>query len=97
MNFQQITDPHFDDDLRNTLLSQMCIRTIISMENSDFVAYSGDMVTGNCWDGSKDWFRRQWNDVTRVVSEWKIPYAVTFGNHDVEVVISISILFQRQI
>ena len=75
----------------------MCIRTIISMENPDFVAYSGDMVTGNCWDGSKDWFRRQWNDVTRVVSEWKIPYAVTFGNHHVEVMISISILLQRQI
>ena len=54
----------------------MCIRTIISMENPDFVAYSGDMVTGNCWDGSKDWFRRQWNDVTRVVSEWKIPYDI---------------------
>ena len=54
-------------------------------------------MTGNCWDGSKDWFRRQWNDVTRVVSEWKIPYAVTFGNHDVEVMISFSILFQRLI
>lgn len=66
-------------------MSQMCIRTIMSMENPDFVAFSGDMVSGYNWDGSEGWLRRQWKDVTRIVSEYKTPYAVTLGNHDVEV------------
>lgn len=62
----------------------MCIRTIMSMENPDFVVYTGDMVTGHCWDGNPGWVRRQWKDVTRVVTEYNTPYAITMGNHDVE-------------
>ena len=55
------------------------------MERPDFVAFTGDMVTGYNWDGTQGWFERQWKVFTKVVTENKIPYAYTLGNHDVEV------------
>ena len=56
------------------------------MEHPDFVAFTGDMVTGYNWDGTKGWFERIWKLFTKVVTENKIPYGYVLGNHDVEVV-----------
>lgn len=84
-NEQKITDSHFDDDLRDTLLTQYCLKTVLDMEKPDFVVFTGDMVTGYSWDGSEGWFERQWKEFTRTVREREIPYAYVLGNHDVEV------------
>ena len=71
--------------MRDTLLTQYCLRAVIGMERPDFVAFTGDMVTGYNWDGTQGWFEREWRVFTKVVTEDKIPYAYTLGNHDVEV------------
>ncbi len=84
-NERKITDSHFDDDLRDTLLTQYCLKTVLDMEKPDFVVFTGDMVTGYNWDKSKGWFERQWKEFTRTVREREIPYAYVLGNHDVEV------------
>ena len=70
------------------------MRRIISLDNPDFVAFTGDMVSGtvSCmayilggnWNHTEGWFRDQWKHWSSVVTERKIPYGYTLGNHDGE-------------
>lgn len=83
--FTQITDSHYDDDVRDTTLTHFCLETVLAHENPDFVAFTGDMVTGYNWDGKQGWFKKQWLKFSERMTRLRIPYAYVLGNHDVEV------------
>ena len=85
MNHMQITDSHYDDDVRDTTLTHLCLNTVLKNEVPDFVAFTGDMVTGYNWDKKPGWFKKQWKKFTTRMVEMRIPYGYTLGNHDVEV------------
>lgn len=85
MNHMQITDSHYDDDVRDTTLTHLCLNTVLKNEDPDFVAFTGDMVTGYNWDKKPGWFKKQWKKFTTRMVDMRIPYGYTLGNHDVEV------------
>ena len=70
------------------------MRTILNVTVPDFVAFTGDMIAGNClmfcfqiggeWNHTEGWFEDQWHHWTLAVREQNVPYAYTLGNHDDE-------------
>jgi len=57
------------------------MRTVISEENPDLVVLTGDIVVSG---GAA----QLWLEVVQPMTEAKVPFAVTFGNHDTETDIS---------
>ncbi|MDR1169367.1 MAG: metallophosphoesterase family protein [Prevotellaceae bacterium] len=73
----QFTDVHYvsGEKLCDVALENM--KAILDAENPDFVMFSGDVIFGKPADKSM-------REAISAVSERKIPFAVTFGNHDDE-------------
>ncbi|MDO5571359.1 MAG: metallophosphoesterase family protein [Bacteroidales bacterium] len=77
----QFTDVHYVKGSDVSVQSLDAMNVVLDQEKPDLVIFTGDIVTGNpAVEG--------WNDVLKVVIDKKIPYIVTFGNHDHEVGIS---------
>ena len=74
---------HYDDDVRDTTLTHFCLETVLARESPDFVAFTGDMVTGYNWDGKPGWFKKQWLKFSERMTRLRLPYAYVLGNHDV--------------
>ncbi len=45
--------------LRIILMLLQVIASVLEFEKPDFVALSGDMVSGFAWDGRKGWFEER--------------------------------------
>lgn len=73
----QFTDVHYNPEFEGCKGSLQLINDVLDNEKPDLVIFSGDIVVCNqCEKG--------WKDVTDPVIKRKIPFAVTFGNHDDE-------------
>lgn len=44
------------------------IASVLEYEKPDFVALSGDMVSGFAWDGRKGWFEERWGPLGLLTS-----------------------------
>lgn len=73
----QFTDVHYiPDDPRSDIALER-IREVLKVEKPDLVVFTGDMVYGKPVEKAMETVMRQ-------VACRKIPFAVTFGNHDKE-------------
>jgi hypothetical protein len=73
----QFTDVHYIPDDPRSHVALENIKEILEAEKPDFVIFTGDVVYGKPAD-------KGMHEVLGLVSERKIPFAVTFGNHDDE-------------
>lgn len=69
-------------DIKANLLQMQNLK----LDKPDFVAFTGDMIS-DYTKRSKDpgFFKSNWENYTNSVTSLNIPYAYTFGNHDVGV------------
>jgi hypothetical protein len=81
----QFTDTHFFKGGARSPEVLENMRTVLDEEKPDLVVLTGDIITGN----RKNWpTMESWEILTDLLIEYKIPYAVTFGNHDDEAQVS---------
>lgn len=73
----QFTDVHFIYDNPKSDISLERIKEVVDAEKPDLVIFTGDVIYGKPAEKSL-------RTVLNLVSERKIPFAVTFGNHDDE-------------
>ena len=76
----QLTDCHMKFETpeeHNKTLAR--IDHVIKEEHPDFIAITGDVVTGN-----RDTRSRMWHIVIDRLDSYGIPYAIVYGNHDAE-------------
>jgi hypothetical protein len=73
----QFTDVHYVHGNIKSDTALMAINRVLDAEKPDMVIFTGDVVTGRP-------VKEGWDAVTRPVIDRKIPFAVTFGNHDDE-------------
>ena len=91
-----MSDLHCGENVDQDFNTTEVIRTLVHAENPDFLAFSGDMVSGRrsdpmdftivgyAWDQSPNWYERIWKRWTAPLLELKKPYGYTLGNHDSE-------------
>jgi hypothetical protein len=80
----QFTDLHWIADekfIQGNDSTLQLMSHVIKTENPDFVVFTGDVVV------SKD-AAKGWKEVTKILSDLKVPFVVVFGNHDTETDIS---------
>ena len=81
----QFTDTHFYIGGEKSSEVLKNIEAVLDMEKPDLVILTGDIVTGH----EDNWPTiESWELITKLLIEYQIPYAVTFGNHDDEAQIS---------
>lgn len=76
----QFTDIHWNSDSKYKVKNdstEMMMRQVIKTEKPDLVIITGDISVSK---GAK----AGWEQVTRPMTDLKVPFAVTFGNHDTE-------------
>lgn len=73
----QFTDTHFYKGGSRSQQVLDNIRSVMDAEDPDLVILTGDIVTGKPTIES-------WEILTGLLISYKVPYAVTFGNHDDE-------------
>lgn len=77
----QFTDTHFyiGGERSDEVLQNM--RAVLDTERPNLVVLTGDIVTGT----KPNWpTLESWEVLTNVLIEYKVPYAIVFGNHDDE-------------
>lgn len=95
----QITDLHYgypnpEVDKNSTLL----VEKLLNITNPDFIAITGDSVSGYEWDKlNKTFYEDTWKYFTKPFEEYKTPYGYTSGNHDIEADKNISEIIQLDI
>ena len=77
----QFTDTHFFKGGRRSQEVLDNIKSVMDAEQVDLVVLTGDIVTGKPTLES-------WEILTELLISYKVPYAVTFGNHEDEAEIS---------
>jgi len=76
----QFTDIHWNSDNKYKIYNdstEMMMRKVIEIEKPDLVVITGDISVSK---GAK----AGWEQVIRPMTDLKVPFAVTFGNHDTE-------------
>lgn len=73
----QFTDIHWSQGSKNSPKTVQTMQEVIKKETPDFIVLTGDLVTGNK-------AKKGWMEMTKVLQNSKIPWTVTFGNHDEE-------------
>lgn len=90
----QLTDLHFCHRMKNEtrqqtnavdIQTQKLQRILIQIAKPDLIVLSGDAITGRrgAKTSGKE-FEHCWKKVTKVIKQFKIPYAYILGNHDAE-------------
>lgn len=80
----QLTDTHYDYfniDIPQTL---NMVTNFLTWEKPDFVAFTGDLLTGYLWNGTADWFYDRWSPHAALLTKFGIPWGYALGNHDGE-------------
>jgi len=80
----QFTDLHFCVNKTNDKLTRELQRKIIEQFNPDFVAISGDGISGGGSHQHPKGFETCWEYMLQPIMEAQIPYGYTLGNHDGE-------------
>lgn len=75
----QVTDLHWNEDVEgNPEAISALIKGMAEAESPDLIVATGDVITGTpALEG--------WKHLTSVLAEIGVPYAITLGNHDPEV------------
>lgn len=73
----QFTDIHWSQTSKNSAKTVKTMQTVIKKEKPDFIVLTGDLVT-------EAPAKKGWLEMTKTFQEAKIPWTVTFGNHDEE-------------
>ncbi len=73
----QLTDTHYIEGDARSVRALDNVNKLLDMEKPDLVIHTGDIIFGN---PAEDSLRR----ILEPISVRKIPFAVTFGNHDEE-------------
>ncbi len=73
----QFTDIHYDASSPTSRPSLKVMEETLDAEKPDLVVFTGDVVT-------RSPNKKGWDDVLQVAISRRIPYVVTFGNHDDE-------------
>lgn len=80
----QFTDIHWKDGGETDLSSRALMAQVLEAEQPDFVVFTGDVVGGTKCEDPITAF----HEAVRTVEESRIPWAVVFGNHDTEKIIT---------
>ena len=81
----QFTDTHFYNGGERSPEVLENIEAVLDIEKPDLVILTGDIVTGN----GDNWPTiKSWEIITDVLIKYRVPYAITFGNHDDEAQVS---------
>ncbi|KAJ3429797.1 hypothetical protein M0812_25157 [Anaeramoeba flamelloides] len=78
----QFTDLHFGVD-RYDVKTIGVQRILLDLEQPDFVALTGDTITGRYSD-TVEKGKKAWNKAVEEMSKRDIPWGFTFGNHEAE-------------
>lgn len=79
-----MTDTHLGETDERDVNTLRVIREVLKSEKPDLVVFTGDIVSGNCWDGNSGWFAFHYQKIVDVMNEFKVHWASTAGNHDTE-------------
>ncbi|WP_168120854.1 metallophosphoesterase family protein [Paenibacillus sp. HB172176] len=80
----QFTDIHWKDGRESDRNSRLLMKQVLEQEQPNLVVFTGDVVGGyNCEDPIA-----AFHEAVKVVEERRIPWAVVFGNHDTEKIIT---------
>ncbi|MEW6520948.1 MAG: metallophosphoesterase family protein [Thermodesulfobacteriota bacterium] len=74
----QFTDTQDDEDIDPRTVA--LIESVLDAESPDLVVFTGDNITGGC--DTPDDVRIAIDNIVRQVEERRIPWLITFGNHD---------------
>ena len=83
----QLTDLHFAEDRNRDLQTISMIREIIRKEDPDFIAITGDLISGQMYDYSdeeKGFWEHYYNEFFSVMNNYDIPWGFVPGFHDYE-------------
>ncbi len=80
----QFTDLHFCSNTTLDLNTQALQRNILQQIKPDFVAISGDGVSGGPAARQKGGFETCWKSMLAPITEANVPYGYILGNHDAE-------------
>eukprot|EP00347_Sterkiella_histriomuscorum_P014383 403361077 len=80
----QLTDTHMGETDERDINTQKVIRQVLQSEQPDLVVMTGDIVSGNVWDGNQGWFASIYQRIVDVMNEFNVHWASTAGNHDNE-------------
>ena len=83
----QLTDLHFGElgQSSNDSLTLGMIRQMIEKEQPDFVAITGDLVSGQAWDTEETQFwERHYHPLAQTLVNLDTPYGIVPGYHDYE-------------
>lgn len=72
------------EDEEKDLESQRLVREILDLEQPDFVAVTGDIVSSFVWNGEENWFAGQYDKFFSILDDMGFWFATTAGNHDSE-------------
>eukprot|EP00358_Blepharisma_japonicum_P006876 CAMPEP_0202942298 /NCGR_PEP_ID=MMETSP1395-20130829/2454_1 /ASSEMBLY_ACC=CAM_ASM_000871 /TAXON_ID=5961 /ORGANISM="Blepharisma japonicum, Strain Stock R1072" /LENGTH=288 /DNA_ID=CAMNT_0049638353 /DNA_START=152 /DNA_END=1018 /DNA_ORIENTATION=+ len=60
------------------------VTNFLQWEKPDFVAFTGDLITGYLWNGTADWFYDRWSPHAALLTKFGVPWGYALGNHDGE-------------
>ena len=65
----QFTDLHYGESASKDSMSNSVQQTVLRFEakQTDFVAFSGDMISGYAWDKSEGWYERNYRNVISTI------------------------------
>lgn len=83
--FVQFTDIHFAEGFDTDSSNIACMKTVLDHEKPDMVVVTGDVISGYAWDGKEEgWYAKHYQNFTKVMYEYNMPWALTAGNHDTQ-------------
>ena len=83
----QLTDLHFGEDNEGDERTIDEIKQLIRKETPDFVAVTGDIVSGFAWDqskGEKHFWKNNFAKLYTIMEANEIPFGFVPGYHDFE-------------
>ncbi len=79
----QLTDIHFGEGFKHNDQNYQLVKKLIEWEKPDFVAVTGDVVSGYAWDGhTQGWYKENYEVFMKAMNETEAWWALTAGNHD---------------
>ena len=83
----QLTDLHFGEAGQSHLDHETLamIRSLVSKEQPDFIAITGDVVSGQAWDREeKKFWEKHYKPLAKTLANLEVPWGLVPGYHDFE-------------
>ena len=79
----QLTDMHYGEGDEKDAKNDAAIEAILGFEKPDFVANTGDVISGYMWNGEDpNWAQIHYSKMMNKLSELGYNWGSTAGNHD---------------